>query len=194
MRSEDGYSLTEVLIVMALLVVVLGALMNPIVATQKIETKDANYADAQQQAQSGLESMVNQIRQATAIISSGGDDVQMNLTLGGNAELVEYNCSVAQTGTTYDECVRVQTTQGGTLPTLSSNCASTSNCQVVVRNLQNYSSSPNVPVFTWGPDANAPYYMTATIQVPSSDGSAVGLTHALVFSDGTLMRNLNIAN
>jgi Tfp pilus assembly protein PilX len=188
LRGEEGYTLVEVIVVLGLLVLVMGMLMSPIVVSQRIYTRDTNYAFAQQQAQTGLESMVSQIRAATSIISSGGYYVQMNVTIGGSALLVAYECDIDQTGTTYDECVRVQTTQGGTLPSMSTG-------KVVITNLQNSSGSSPVPVFTWGPDPNAPYYMTATIRLPASGGVAKpGLNHSLVFSDGTLMRNLNIAN
>lgn len=38
--------------------------------------------------------------------------------------------------------------------------------------------------------------MTATIDVPSTDGAAaaVSLNHTIVFSDGALMRNENVQN
>ena len=63
---------------------------------------------------------------------------------------------------------------------------------VVARNLLNGTTSS--PVFSFGPDPNAPYYMTATLVVPASDGKAYGLNHSIVLSDGTLMRNLNVSN
>jgi hypothetical protein len=36
--------------------------------------------------------------------------------------------------------------------------------------------------------------MTATLSVPASGGAAGGLTTSVVFSDGALMRNLNVDN
>jgi hypothetical protein len=36
--------------------------------------------------------------------------------------------------------------------------------------------------------------MTATFEVPASNGQHYGLGHQIVFSDGTLMRNLNVGN
>jgi hypothetical protein len=129
--------------------------------------------------------MVAQIRQATAILASGSNFVEMNVSLQGTALLVQYQCDVAQPGTAYRECVRVQAPAGGNLPPLSSGVP-------VVTNLQNGTSTN--PVFSWGPDANSPYYMTATIQIPASAAKNIGLTHSIVFSDGALMRNLNVGN
>jgi hypothetical protein len=183
-RDEAGYTLVEIVIAMGLLVVALGALMDPLLISQHAQARNANYAYAQQDAGAGVTSMVSQIRQATEIIASGPNSVEMNVTLGGSPQLVFYECDIAQSGTSYRECVRVSTTQGGTLPPLSAGT-------IVVQNLLNGTTSD--PVFSWGPDPSAPYYMTATVDVPSSDGQQFsGLNHALVFSDGALMRNLNV--
>ena len=54
--------------------------------------------------------------------------------------------------------------------------------------------TPVSGVFSFGPDPVAPYYMTATIQVPASGGMNGGLTHSIMFSDGALMRNMNVGN
>jgi prepilin-type N-terminal cleavage/methylation domain-containing protein len=189
-QQEGGFTLVEVLVSISLLAVVLGLLMVPIVDSQRIETRDENYAYSQQEARTGVESMVAQIRQATAILSQPSQNaVVFNITLAGQALTVLYECDINQPnspqGTTYHECVRAQTVQGGN-PNPSSGT-------VVARNLLNGDSTNHV--FSFGPDQNAPYYMTATLWVPSSDGSNThGLTHTIVLSDGTLMRNLNVAN
>jgi hypothetical protein len=49
-------------------------------------------------------------------------------------------------------------------------------------------------VFSFEPDSVAPYYMTATVQVPASAGTTGGLSHTITFSDGALMRNENVGN
>ncbi|HEV3127671.1 MAG TPA: prepilin-type N-terminal cleavage/methylation domain-containing protein [Solirubrobacteraceae bacterium] len=185
LADQSGYTLIELVVAMALLTVIVVALLNPLLAAQRNQIRDANYAAAQQQSRAGLDSMVAQIRQATLILASGSNFVEMNVSLEGTSLLVQYECDIAQPGTTYRECLRVQAPIGGTLPSLSTG-------KVVVVNLQNGTSTN--PVFSWGPDPNAPYYMTATIQVPSSGGNKIGLAHSLVFSDGALMRNLNVGN
>jgi Tfp pilus assembly protein PilW len=183
-RDEGGYSLVEVLVVTLLLALVVGTIMSPIVLSQTNQTRNANYSYAQEQARTGLDSMVSEIRQATAILGDGPNYVDMDVNLRGTAYEVYYECDIPQPGTTYRECMRVQVAQGGTLPAFSSASAS-----VVVKNLPTTSS-----VFTFYPDGIAPYYMTATINVPASGGAARGLTNTIVFSDGALMRNLNVGN
>lgn len=194
-EDERGFSLIELLVVMSLLAGVLGALVGPMITSQRVEQSDADYAAAQQGASTGLESMVSDIRQATAILSSGSSFVVMNATLDGTSQAVEFECDIAMpSNTNYDECVRTYAAEGATPPTPPATCATSypagTGCKVVVTNLQNGSQ----PVFSWGPDPNAPYYMTATVDVPASDGQSSELNHPIVFSDGTLMRNLNVGN
>ena len=184
-RSEAGFSLIELLVTTALMALVLGILMGPLTLSQRIETRDTNYDYAQQAARTGLDAMVAQIRQATSF-TPADNTVVINVTLGGVALTVEYECDIAQPGSTvYHECLRVQVAQGGTLPAITTG-------RPVIQNLLNGTSTS--PVFTWGPDPNAPYYMTATIQAPSSGGNHIGLTHSITLSDGALMRNLNVGN
>jgi type II secretory pathway pseudopilin PulG len=185
LRGESGYSTPELLVVTSLLVMTIGLLMSPLVTAQHVTQRAASYATAQQSARTGLEAMVGQIRQATSILSSGPNSVELNVSLNGSQLLVYYECDIAQTGTQYRECLRVQTQQGGALPPLSAGA-------VVVTNLLNGTAAN--PVFSWGPDPNAPYYMTATLVVPASNGQTGGLAHSVVLSSGGLMRNLNVAN
>jgi hypothetical protein len=176
------------LVVCLLLAVVMGALMGPMVMAQRDQTRDANYAYAQQEARTGLDSMVTQIRQAWEILSTSPNSVEMNVNLGGTADHVYYECDIPQPGTVYRECLRVQSAAGAALPPLTSG-------SIVVRNLTN--GTPTDPIFSFAPDPVAPYYMTATVKVPASDGrteATPGLAHSIVFSSGALMRNLNVGN
>jgi hypothetical protein len=130
--------------------------------------------------------MVSQIRQAWVILSADPNAVEMNVNLNGVATHVLYQCDIPQPGSTlYQECVRVQSAAGTSLPSLASGT-------IVLRNLTNGTSSD--PVFAFTPDPISPYYMSATIKVPASNGLNAGQNHSIVFSVGTLMRNQNIGN
>jgi type II secretory pathway pseudopilin PulG len=184
-RAEAGFSLVEVLVGVSLLALVLGAVMTPLIISQRAETRTVNYDWAQQAGRGGLDSMVAEIRQATSFVPSG-NAVVITVTLQGVPLTVEYECDVPQPGSTiYRECLRVQVAQGTTLPSINAG-------SIVLQNLLNGTDAS--PVFTWGPDPNAPYYMTASIQVPASTGASVGLSHSITLSDGALMRNLNVGN
>jgi prepilin-type N-terminal cleavage/methylation domain-containing protein len=182
----DGFTLIEMLVVTLLLSLVVAALVGPMVTSARVQNRDASYAAAQQEGRTGLDSMVSQIRQAGAILSTDSNAVEMNVSLNGTAEHVYYECDIAQPGAAqYHECIRVQSAAGSALPSLSTGT-------VVIRNLTNGTAVD--PVFSWAADPAAPYYMTATIKVPASDGTTGGLQHSIVFSDGALMRNQNVGN
>ena len=187
MGCEGGFTLIEVIVVAALLAVVTGVLMSPLVIASKQQTKDSNYAFAQQQARTALEAMVAQVRQANAINTpdSNTNSIDMNVTLNGATYRVFYECDIVQPGASYHECVRLQAAVGASLPSISTGT-------VVARNLLNGTATDTV--FSLGPSGPAPYYMTATLKVPASGGANSGLTHLIVFSDGALMRNMNIGN
>jgi prepilin-type N-terminal cleavage/methylation domain-containing protein len=186
LAGQDGFTLIEMLVVTLLLSGVVAALVGPMVTSQRVQNRDASYAAAQQEARTGLDSMVSQIRQARVILSTDSNAVEMNVSLNGTAEHVYYECDVAQPGSTqYRQCVRVQAAAGSALPSLSTGTA-------VIRNLTNGTTAD--PVFSFAADPAAPYYMTATIKVPASDGTTGGLQHSIVLSDGALMRNQNVGN
>lgn len=183
--SQAGFTLVEILVVCLLLAVVIGAITTPLIVSANAGVADSNYSYAQEQARAGLDAMVSQIRQATSILSTTPNSIEMYITLHGTALEVYYECDIAQSGTSYRECIRVQAAQGATLPALTSGA-------VVLSNLTNATSSS--PVFTFYPTSVSPYYMTATVDVPASHGAHGGLTNSIAFSDGALMRNLDIGN
>lgn len=184
-QGESGFTLLEVLVVCLLLALAVGAVTTTLAASANTQLRDASYSYAQEQARAGLDSMVSQIRQATAILASTPNSVDMNVNLNGTALQVYYECDIPQTGTTYRECVRVQSAQGTALPPLTTG-------SVVLRNLQNGTSTS--PIFTFYPVSVSPDYMTATVDVPASAGLHGGLTSSIVLSDGALMRNLNVGD
>ncbi len=184
-QHESGHTLVELLVVVAMLSVVFSALMMPLITTQRTTNRDLNYAYAQQEARTGLDAMVSQVRQAYNILDTSGNSVDFDIWLSGVAYRVYYECDVPQAGTQYHECVRLQVAAGASLPPLSSGA-------IAIRNLTNGTSTD--PVFSFAPDPEAPYYMTATVKVPASGGKNGGLTHTIVFSDGALMRNENVGN
>lgn len=193
MRDQRGYTLVELLVAMSLTVVVLAGIVTMLVLAARVQARDSRYAYAQDDARTGLDRMVNEIRQAVSVVASGPNFVDMNVYLNSGGEPQEYQvyyeCDIPQPGTSYNECVRVQAAVGASLPSLSTG-------DPVITNLENGTATE--PVFTWAPSPVAPYYMTATIDVPASDGGnttlGMGFTHTVAISDGALMRNLNVQN
>src|SRR5437763_8059798 len=83
--AQAGYTLIEVLVVAAIFVTVMGALVAPMVTSANVQKRDTNYAYAQQEARTGLDGMVSQIRQAWAILSTDPNAVEMDVNLNGTA-------------------------------------------------------------------------------------------------------------
>jgi type II secretory pathway pseudopilin PulG len=177
--------LVEMLVVIALLVAVGGALMVPLITAQHVQARDSDYAYAQQTARAGLDGMVHQIRQAYAVLSTTPNSIEFDVSLAGTDYHVYYECDVPQPNTSYRECVRLQAAAGAALPPLSS-------ATVVATNLTN--GTLGDPVFTFAPDAFSPTYATATLKVPASGGVNGGLTHSIVLSNGVLLRNQTVGD
>jgi type II secretory pathway pseudopilin PulG len=189
LAGNGGYTLIELLMAMAMTVVVLGGIVSMLVLSQRAETRAANYAYAQDDARAGLDAMVSEIRQSWNIVSAGPNYVDLDVNLQGQPYQVYYECDIPQPGSAYNECIRLQFAVGAAIPSLQG-------APVAIQNLQNGTSTN--AVFSWGPSAIAPYYMTATIDVPAAyDGTTkdgLGLNHTIVISDGALMRNENVQN
>jgi type II secretory pathway pseudopilin PulG len=183
--GQAGFMLIEMLVVLLLVTIVFSALLVPIVTAQHVQSRDAEYAYAQQNARTGLDAMVHQIRQAYAVLSTTPNAIEFDVSLNGADFHVYYECDIAQPGTSYQECVRLQAPAGAALPALST-------ATVAVTNLTNGTLAD--PVFAFTPDGFSPTYVTATVKVPASGGTNGGLTHSIVLSDGVLLRNQAVGN
>jgi type II secretory pathway pseudopilin PulG len=184
-RRQAGFTVVELLVTLVVLIVVCAVLVVPMATSQSVQSRDAEYAYAQQNARAGLDSMVRQIRQAYAVLSTTPNAIEFNVSLGGVDYHVYYECDVAQPGTSYRECVRLQARAGVALPALSTGT-------VAVSNLTNGTLTD--PVFAFTPNAVSPTYVTATVKVPASGGTNGGLTHSIVLNDGVLLRNQTVGD
>jgi prepilin-type N-terminal cleavage/methylation domain-containing protein len=183
--QQAGFSLVEMLVTIVVLMIVCSVLVVPLVTSQRVQARDAEYAYGQQNARAGLDSMVHQIRQAYAVLSTTPNAIELNVSLNGVDYHVYYECDVPQPNTSYRECVRLQALAGVALPALSTGA-------VAVSNLTNGTLAD--PVFAFTPDGFSPTYVTARIKVPASGGTNGGLTHSIVLSDGVLLRNQTVGD
>lgn len=117
--SDGGYTLIELLIASAMAVVVLGTTVVLLGASQRVQARDTEWALVMQEGRAGLGRMAREIRQASTIEESEAkaNSIVFNATLGAKNWQIKFNCNVAQTGTTYTECVRYAAEQGKSLPT-----------------------------------------------------------------------------
>lgn len=184
-REQGGWSLIELLMVMVALGVITSATMAALTNGATVESRDTEWALSLQAGRAGLARMAAEIRQSYSLNAATSNSIDFNVSEGGNNERVYYECDVAQAGTSHRECVRLQTTVGGSLPTLSSGAP-------MVTNVLNGTSSD--PVFTYSPDPLDPNYVQLRIELPASGNlkASQGLSHTIVFQDGAFLRNQSL--
>ena len=113
---EDGFTLIELIVVMALSTVVLGALLTTLYNSQQIQAGDAEWAQVMQEGRTGLSRMTREIRQASQITTHEAGAIEFLATIGSTEWKIKYECGVTQT-TTLHECVRKAVEKStGTLP------------------------------------------------------------------------------
>jgi type II secretory pathway pseudopilin PulG len=182
--GEAGYSLIELMVVAALLVVVLGAILALAEATQRIAPKESERAHVIREAEVGLHRMTRELRQTygSAPVMTGATTVSGNLVgpvfqatvlgTGGTTRTVSYECNHAHpTNAAWTQCRRYTivgvTKSGG---------------EVVVNRVLNGSS-----VFTF----TSPDYVRAAVEVAAAGDRRDGYAHRIVLDDGFYIRNLD---
>jgi type II secretory pathway pseudopilin PulG len=183
--EERGFALVELLFVSVLMVVVLCAVLTSLASVTSVENRDRQRALAIQDGQVGLSRMVREIRQAYSVLATTPNSVDFLVTLNGQQLRVFYACDVPQPGTSYNECVRLQTTVGGVLPALSGGAA------VVLRVMNGSLANP---VFSFTPSALMPQYVDARVELPAGGelSSSSGFGHMIVLNSGAYLRNLGV--
>jgi prepilin-type N-terminal cleavage/methylation domain-containing protein len=216
-REQGGFTLIEVLVVVVLLGVVLIPIMNGLVFEGNQTPIDTAYARAIGAQTASLQRMMEEVRQAYAIVDTNGDpssgvgsyiDFLVLIYNAGtgtdNSWEVKYDCSRAsQTVTGQLACVRFACQASAydktcSLPTTYPSSASGSSSGVVIDNVLNTSGN----VFTFrdrngNPATNAQDIWTveANVQVPAN-GSAKfatrhpGPSHAMTLDNQTDLPNL----
>jgi type II secretory pathway pseudopilin PulG len=186
LAQEGGFTLFELLFASALLLVILGATLTSLASVSTAENRDRQRALAIHDGEAGLSRMVHEIRQAYSVLATTPNSVDFLVTLNGQQQRVYYGCNVAQPGTSYNECVRLQTTVGGTLPALSTGVP-------VVLRVTN--GTPANPVFSFTPNAITPQYVDAKVELPASGelSSSGGFAHTVVLDSGAYLRNLGVS-
>jgi prepilin-type N-terminal cleavage/methylation domain-containing protein len=204
-RAEGGFTLVEVLVVSVLLAVVTIPIFNALDFSQQAVPKNVEYAHAIADATSGLQRMMQEIRQAYKISSTNGDAttgvgsyIDFFAVLNDQNNEVRYDCSQpypSGTGnpnaSSYRRCVRVSCPSSGvgvacTLPSFSTGA-------VVIDRVLNTSGT----VFTFFDRNGAPnpepgdiVSVTAKIPVTSRGPLNSGLNHPITLDNGTSIPNL----
>jgi type II secretory pathway pseudopilin PulG len=176
-RSENGYSLTEALIVVVLLVVVMGGTLSLLDTTAQVAPQENERAHAIREAQVGLATMVRELRQARTVEDDySPTTLTVRTPVAGVPTLVEYDCDVASiTKPGLKACRRIQYAADDS---------------TVVRTTYPVDRLLTNQVFEYTVEAGAIQFVRARIEVPASGERQQGLDHKIVLDDGFFLRNV----
>jgi prepilin-type N-terminal cleavage/methylation domain-containing protein len=198
-EQERGLTLVEMLVTVLVMGVLLTGILGILDTSARIVPKDTERATAIGEAQSGLNRIVRELRQAYRILGSAPNSVQMRVnvlrddpaTTGPDyANLtVEYSC-----GGDPGRCLRREAPVGSSLPAAGT--------VVVDRVLNGEATIPAqraVFDFDQSPDRSVgvtaasvrPTYVTVRIEVPAAgERGAAGYANSVVLEDGLYVRNV----
>jgi len=177
--------LIELLIVTTLLIVVVGATFTLLEVGTRSAARNQEFALEISDSEAGLSRMVHEIRQASSVTATTPNSIDFLITTGGQSVRVFYECDVPRPSSSFRQCVRVSVAAGGTLPAISTGT-------VIVGRVANGTLAD--PVFSFQPDAIAPTYVDAKLELPAA-GSLTGgrgLSHSTVLDSGAYLRNLDV--
>jgi prepilin-type N-terminal cleavage/methylation domain-containing protein len=186
MRMQDGFTLPELLVVLAILPLVMVGLLSALDTTTQIAPRSAEYAIAVSEGGNGVSRMIRDLRQAYRILGSTPNEVTFDANIEGTDTVIGLYCDVPAPaiGTvpagTYRRCVRVTAAASATLPAPSTGT-------VVLDRVLNGTAAD--PVFSFSPDAIAPTYIGVQVKLPSRGEGNAGLTHSITINNGTELRN-----
>ncbi|MCW2991915.1 MAG: hypothetical protein JWM73_2509 [Solirubrobacterales bacterium] len=183
--EEDGFTLIELVMVLALLPVVLIALLSALDTSAKLAPSTVNYADAVEQSGNGLSLAIREIRQAYRVIGTTPNSMTFLRVVKGVDTQVSISCGVSSTtlddsGAPLHRCVRTSAPVGTALPSPVTG-------KILVDRLMNGTATD--PVFDYTPDAIAPTFVQMVVRVPSRGEGRTGASHPITIDDGTLLRN-----
>jgi prepilin-type N-terminal cleavage/methylation domain-containing protein len=178
LRRDDGFTLVELLVTMAAMLVVAGAAMTILVSLQRQAAADVERAHAIREAEQGLHRMTKELREAYVVTTRTGDEIQATIRVGTVDTVVRYNCAEPHpTLAGVYQCVR-HSTAGGT-----------SHKDVVVDRILNAGASTAADDRVFQYPNGRPSYVRVRISVPAAGQARAGFNHRVVLDDGVYMRN-----
>ena len=180
LREEDGFTLTEQLVVAAGMAVILGAILGLSEVAIKQAPQDRERVHAVRDAQVALDKMTRELRTAHSITISDFKAVA-SIYRAGTTITVTYDCSGAPVAG-LRTCVRTQTGSGA--PTTAT----------AIDRVANATSRP-VFTATTRPDKNGVprvAYVRTLIEVQSRGELKAGAKARSVLDDGFYLRNVDV--
>ena len=165
--DERGFTLVELLVGMLVLVIVMLATLQVLDDSTRISTRDNDRAQAIQEAQTGLDRMVRELRHATTVTTAGTTAITATIQRRGvTTASVTFNCANVAAG------VRRCTRQVG---------AGTP--EILIDRVRDTGT-----VFTY--TGTPTKFVKIRIGVAADGGKAGGFRETVYFTDGTGLRNV----
>jgi competence protein ComGC len=182
LREESGWTLIELLVSSALLIVILSAILALLDTANKVVPQDQERAADIREAQVGLYQMTREMRQAYSLVQSSPYLLEAHVYESGADHDVVYDCTGnSSAGPTLGQCVRYESSGGVGGPRT-----------VVIDRLLNKSGSGLPPVFAYTQTGGKTTYASAHVEVPAKGARKVGYRYRIVLQDGMYFRNLNL--
>jgi prepilin-type N-terminal cleavage/methylation domain-containing protein len=200
LHDQSGVSLFEVLAALAIFAVVLSAVMLFLDTSAHTIRRDAERNTAVVEAQSQLNGMVREFRQATSFADWGPNFTDFFI---GTKE-IRYQCDVADpANASRRRCVRVEASGGAALPAISSG-------RVVASRVLNGTAANPVFEYTIPPDPPPdpddeaydptdpppplqPTFVKVRLELPAGGERPDGYKHTVVLDSGLYLRNVDPA-
>lgn len=203
LSADGGFTLIEMLVASTLGLIVLGAVLSALIASQNAQSRDAEWAATLSEERANLSTMTHELRQAYRIRIEGTNysKITFDTTIGGAEWLVEYNCKEPQSGTEYNECVRrAAQFKEGAEPS-GEELASATGVPVIRYVLNGTKAdepeSKEDPIFQeFSPNEIAPDLVTIRLVVPASGTlkltNAEVYKHHVVLYEGAYIRDMGV--
>ena len=179
-RREDGFTLVELLMTMAVSLVVAAAALGLVDAARPAADRELLRGSAIAEGRAGLERMVREIRGADTINATSGTLIDFNGRTTAGPRRIVYACDDSSTVAGLRRCTRYEGAVG----------AAVSNGQLVIDRLVNATTSQ--PVFSYLPDRVRPTEVKVSVVLPTRAESPVGYSHRVVLYDSAFLRNVDL--
>jgi prepilin-type N-terminal cleavage/methylation domain-containing protein len=171
LQAQDGFTLVEQLITVALLSIVVGATLTVLDSMLRSAPGNAEWSHTVADTQAGLSRMTRELRQATNVTLVTPYVASADVLIGGSTRHVLYQCDLSSS------CTRESTTAPAAPPSRGAGGA------LLIGNLQNYTLG--TPVFV----SPASRYYQVQVIVRSAGALKTAHTHNVRLTDGFLARN-----
>ena len=172
--GEAGFSLVELIVVMTLLTLALGAILTVVERTTQMSNDDRERAHAIRGAQAELDTVVREARQAFRVNPSTARRLDVSVHKGGVTRRLIFDCNGAHpTMSATWRCTRQEMLSDGSLTTPT----------VAIDRVR------NTTVFEYTAPSGATDHVAVTIEVPASGERVSGSRSLIRLNDGFAVRN-----